>query len=91
MVVDIHGLLAQHVPGRPVGSIVPLGQTPPTATDADLIIRCRVQPASAARSDSVRAEAESLQVAARWSTLPVPEPVFVDTEAGVAHVGWVFG
>ena len=48
-----------------------------------LIIRASKETDPASRSESTRREADLLAVVAELSTLPVPEPIFADLEAGV--------
>ncbi|WP_298322795.1 aminoglycoside phosphotransferase family protein [Haloactinopolyspora sp.] len=82
---DLRDLLARHLPDRPVRSIVQLGRGSDNVVydvDDDLIVRCRIEAADPQRSETIRAEATLLHTVARWSTLPVPEPVFVDVDAG---------
>lgn len=86
MTDEIRALLARNLPGYEVGSVVKLGEGFDHAAyevDGELIVRASKEADPATRSESILREAELLEVVARFSTLPVPEPVFADAEAGV--------
>lgn len=79
-------MLTRRMPGYVVRSIAGLGEGLDNATyevNGELIVRARKETNPASRSESTRREADLLAVVVGLSTLPVPEPVLVDTEAGV--------
>jgi aminoglycoside phosphotransferase (APT) family kinase protein len=83
---EIRALLACHLPGYEVRSITRLGEGLDNAVydiNGELIVRTSKEANHARRSEATRREAELLVVVAELSTLPVPEPVFTDIEAGV--------
>ncbi|MCK2219599.1 aminoglycoside phosphotransferase family protein [Actinomadura sp. ATCC 31491] len=82
MTGDIRALLARHLPGYQVRTIVPLGQGldhTVSEVNGELLIRLP----KAADPEAVRQEAARLAAVAELSPLPVPEVVFADAEAGV--------
>ena len=86
MTDEIRTLLARHLPDREVRSVTSLGEGLDNTTfevDGELVVRKNKKSDPARRAESIRREADLLAVVARISTLPVPEPVFSDPEAGV--------
>ncbi|MGH8774029.1 MAG: phosphotransferase family protein [Jiangellaceae bacterium] len=86
MADDIRAVLARHLPGRSVGTLTRLGEGQDNIAwevDDELIIRRSKQSDPAARADATRREAELLGAVAELSSLPVPELVFADVDAGV--------
>jgi len=82
----IRTLLVHHLPGYEVRSITRLGEGLDNAAyevNGELIVRASKETDPALRSEATQHEAQLLAVAARLSTLPVPEPVFVDAKAGL--------
>jgi aminoglycoside phosphotransferase (APT) family kinase protein len=83
---EIRASLARHLPGYEVCSVARLGEGLDNVSyevNGELIIRASKETDPARRSESTRREADLLAVVAELSTLPVPEPVFADVEAGV--------
>jgi aminoglycoside phosphotransferase (APT) family kinase protein len=83
---EIRALLVHHLPGYEVRSITRLGEGLDNAAyevNGELIVRASKETDPALRCQSTRREADLLATVAGLSTLPVPEPVFADTEAGV--------
>ena len=86
MVDGVRASLAHHLPGYEVRSMVELGKGSDNAAyevNGELIVRASKEADPRRRSEATRREAELLAAVARFSTLPVPEPVFADAEAGV--------
>ncbi|MET7464851.1 aminoglycoside phosphotransferase family protein [Nonomuraea sp. NPDC005501] len=82
MIADIRALLARHLPGHEVRSVVRLGQGLDNVVyevDGELIVRG----AKVADGDATRREAALLAAVRAISPLPVPEVVFSDPEAAV--------
>jgi aminoglycoside phosphotransferase (APT) family kinase protein len=82
----IRTLLGRHLPRYEVRSITRLGEGSDNAAyevNGELIVRVSKETDSALRYQSTQREAQLLAVVAGLSTLPVPEPVFVDAEAGL--------
>lgn len=85
MVDEIRALLAHHLPGYEVHSMAGMGEGSDNAAyevNGDLVVRASKEADPHRRSESTRREAELLAAVAGFSTLPVPEPVFTDAEAG---------
>jgi aminoglycoside phosphotransferase (APT) family kinase protein len=86
-VIDkIHALLMRHLPGYEVRAVARLGEGLDNAAyeiNDELIVRSSKEPDPASRGEAIRREAALLAAVAGLSTLPVPEPIFVDAEAGV--------
>jgi len=86
-VVDgVRASLAHHLPGYEVRSMVELGKGSDNAAyevNGELVVRVSKEADARRRSEATRREAELLAAVTRFSTLPVPEPVFADAEAGV--------
>lgn len=83
---EIRALLSHHLPGREVRSITRLGEGLDNVVhevDGALIVRRSKETDPDQRRELVRREADLLAVLTELSTLPVPELVFVDIEAGV--------
>lgn len=78
-------LVARHLPDVEMESVTPISEGLDNAAyvvNGELIVRLSKTEDIAERSERVRREAALLNVVAPYSTLPVPEVVFVDTEAG---------
>ena len=83
---DIRASLARRLPGYEVRSVEGLGEGLDHAAyevDGSLIVRASKEADHAVRAAATRREADLLAVVAGLSSLPVPEPVFVDPQAGV--------
>jgi aminoglycoside phosphotransferase (APT) family kinase protein len=83
---EIRASLARHLPDYEVRSVARLGEGLDNAAyevNGELIVRASKEADPALRADATRREADLLAAVAGISTLPVPEPVFVDPEAGV--------
>jgi aminoglycoside phosphotransferase (APT) family kinase protein len=83
---EIRALLSRHLPGYKVTSSVKLGEGLDNAAyevNGELIVRASKQADHALRSESTRREADLLATVAGLSTLPVPEPIFMDARAGL--------
>jgi aminoglycoside phosphotransferase (APT) family kinase protein len=83
---EIHALLTRHLPGHEVRSIAKLGEGLDNVAyevNGELILRKSKEAELAIRGESTRREAALLAVVSGLSTLPVPEPIFADVEAGV--------
>jgi aminoglycoside phosphotransferase (APT) family kinase protein len=83
---EIRALLARHLPGYGVRTVAGLGSGANNAAygvNNELVVRASKEADPRRRSESTRREAELLAAVAGFSTLPVPEPVFADAEAGV--------
>ena len=79
-------LLARHLPGHDVRSVRALGEGLDNAAyevNGELILRKSKEADPALRAEATRREAALLAAVAGISTLPVPEPIFADAEAGV--------
>ncbi|HXV93435.1 MAG TPA: phosphotransferase, partial [Pseudonocardia sp.] len=84
--IDVRAVLARHVPGREFRSVTRLGEGQDNVAyevDGELIVRGSKESDPSERGALVRREAELLAAVAELSTLPVPEVVFTDAEAGV--------
>lgn len=82
---EIERLLARRLRGYEVRSLRELGEGLDNAAfevNGEMIVRTSKVPDAARRAESIRREADLLAAAARISTLPVPEPVFSDPDAG---------
>lgn len=83
---EIRALLSRHLPGCEVRSVGRLGKGMDNVAyevNGELIVRKSKEADPAVRSESTRREAALLAMVSELSTLPVPEPVFSDAEAGV--------
>jgi len=83
---EIRALLARRLSGYEVRSISRLGEGLDNAAyevNGELIVRASKKPGPICQADATRREADLLAAVAKVSTLPVPEPVFADAEAGV--------
>jgi aminoglycoside phosphotransferase (APT) family kinase protein len=83
---EIRTLLPRHLPGYEVRSLTMLGEGLDNAAyevNGELIVRASKATDPALRSQATQREADLLAVVAGLSTLPVPEPVFVDAVAGL--------
>ena len=86
MIDEIHALLTRHLPGHEVRSVSKLSEGLENAAyevNGELILRKSKEADLAIRGESTRREADLLAVLSGLSTLPVPEPIFADVEAGV--------
>lgn len=85
MIGDIRGLLARHLPGYGVRSVVGLGEVDHAAFEinGELVVRASKEANPADRAAATWREADLLVAVAELSTLPVPRPVFTDAGAGV--------
>jgi aminoglycoside phosphotransferase (APT) family kinase protein len=86
MIDEIRALLTRHLPNHEVRSIAMLSEGLDNAAyevNGELIVRKSKETDPAIRGESTRREADLLTVLTGLSTLPVPEPVFADVEAGV--------
>ena len=86
MTDEIRALLVPHLPGYEVRSITGLGEGLDNAAyevNGELIVRASKETNPAVRHQATQREAQLLAVVAGLSTLPVPEPVFVDAETGL--------
>jgi aminoglycoside phosphotransferase (APT) family kinase protein len=85
MTDEIRELLARHLPEYEVRSATESGEGLDNVVhevNGELIVRTSKESDPALRADHTRREADLLTAVAEISTLPVPEPVFVDPEAG---------
>jgi aminoglycoside phosphotransferase (APT) family kinase protein len=83
---EIRALLARHLTDYQVRSVAEMGEGSDNAAyevNGELVVRYSKEADPAIRDESTRREAELLAAVAELSTLPVPEPVFADTEVGV--------
>jgi aminoglycoside phosphotransferase (APT) family kinase protein len=83
---EIQTLLTRHLPSHEVRSVAKLSEGLDHAAyevNGELIVRKSKEADPAIRGGSTRREADLLAVLADMSTLPVPEPIFADVEAGV--------
>ena len=83
---EIHTLLGRHLPGYEVRAITRLEEGSDNAAyevNGELIVRASKETDRALRSESTQREAQLLAMVAGLSTLPIPEPVFVEAEAGL--------
>ncbi len=83
---EIRASLTRHLRGYEVRSLAKLGEGSGNVVyevNGELIVRASKETDPASRSESTQREARLLAVVAELSTLPVPEPVFADIEAGV--------
>jgi aminoglycoside phosphotransferase (APT) family kinase protein len=83
---EIRASLARRLPGYEVRSVARLGEGLDNAAyevNGELIVRASKEADPALRADVTRREAALLAAVAELSTLPVPEPVFADPEAGI--------
>ena len=86
MIDEIRALLPRHLPGYAIRSITGLGEGLDNAAyevNGELMVRASKETDPAVRHQATQREAQLLAVVAGLSTLPVPEPVFVDAEAGL--------
>jgi aminoglycoside phosphotransferase (APT) family kinase protein len=83
---EIHASLARHLPRYEVRSVARLAEGLDNAAyevNGELIVRASKETDPTLRADATRREADLLAAVSRLSTLPVPEPVFADPEAGI--------
>lgn len=86
MVDEIRELLTRHRPGYEVRSVVRLGSGLDNLVyevNGELLVRYGMEAGTAKRGETVRREATLLTVLRDLSPIPVPEPAFVDIDAGV--------
>ncbi|WP_214410607.1 phosphotransferase family protein [Sphaerisporangium fuscum] len=82
----VRGSLARHLPGYETRSVAPLGEGLDNVAyevGGELVVRASKEPDPVLRAEAVRREAALLTALSGLSTLPVPEPVFADEEAGI--------
>src|SRR3954471_3436766 len=82
---DVGDVLAEHLPGYRVDSVVLLGEGEDNIAfqvNDELIVRFSKEPDPASRAARVSEEARLLAVVANLSPLPVPEPTFTVAERG---------
>jgi aminoglycoside phosphotransferase (APT) family kinase protein len=92
--VEIRALVARHLPGRDVGSVIVLGQGADNVAyqvDGELVVRVSKDDDPRRRGEAVQREADLLSVVAEFSTLPVPTVVFVDVAEGAFAYRKVLG
>jgi aminoglycoside phosphotransferase (APT) family kinase protein len=85
MTDEIRTLLRRNLPGYKVWSVTKLGEGLDNAAhevNGELIVRTSKEADPALRAEYTRREVDLLTAVAGISTLPVPEPVFADPEAG---------
>jgi aminoglycoside phosphotransferase (APT) family kinase protein len=81
----IRASLARHLPGYEVRSVAGMGEGLDNIAyevNGELIVRKSKEADPVTRSESTRREADLLVVITELSTLPVPQPIFVDVDAG---------
>jgi aminoglycoside phosphotransferase (APT) family kinase protein len=81
----IRASLARHLPGYEVRSVAGMGEGLDNIAyevKGELIVRKSKEADPVTRSESTRREADLLVVITELSTLPVPQPIFVDVDAG---------
>ena len=86
MIEEIQALLSYHLPSHEVRSVAKLNEGLDNAAyevNGELIVRKSKEADPAIRAESTRREADLLALLTGLSTLPVPEPLFADPEAGV--------
>ena len=86
MAEDIRGLMKRHFPGIEIQTVKKLGeglQNVAYEINGELVMRQSNEADNDARAELVGREVALLTAVADLSPLPVPEPLFVDTEAGV--------
>jgi aminoglycoside phosphotransferase (APT) family kinase protein len=84
-VAAIRDLVADHLPGHQVHSVVQVGEGSDNLVyevNGELIVRCSKEPDSAARAAHVDREARLLAAVAGIAPLPIPEPSFTIPERG---------
>lgn len=84
-IADVRDVLAVHLPGHRVGSVVELGAGLDNVVyevDGELVVRFSGEPDPVRRAALVGHEARLLAAVARVCPVPVPEPVFTAAEAG---------
>lgn len=85
MTEEIRTLLARHLPGRKARSVRALGEgldNTAFEVDGELVVRKSKEVDPILRAEAIRREAGLLTAVSGISTLPVPEPVFADPDAG---------
>lgn len=83
---DVRVLVQRHLPGLEIVSVARLGEGEDNVVyqvNEDLIVRASKEPMHERRRGLIRREADLLATVAGLATLPVPEIVFADPEAGV--------
>lgn len=83
---DLRRILASRLPGRQVGTVRRLGQGLDNVAyevDGSMVVRVSKEPDPRQRAAGVVREAELLRTVPAFSSLPVPEVVFVDEAAGM--------
>ncbi len=85
MIDEIRALLSRHLPSHEVRSVAKLNEGLDNAAyevNGELLVRKSKEADPAVRAESTRREADLLALLTGLSTLPVPEPIFADIEAG---------
>lgn len=78
----LHGLLHRHLPELEIRSVIPLGaglDNTAWLVNDEIVVRQANQPDPGA----IRRESALLTIVARYATLPVPEIIFTDPDAGI--------
>lgn len=86
MIDAVRASLARHRPDVEVRSIAALGEGMDNVAyevNGELVVRASKEGDPAARGEATRREAALLATVSAVSPLPIPEPVLVDTEAGI--------
>lgn len=86
MIDEIRALLTRRLPSYEVRSMTRLGEGLDNAAyevNGELVVRASKEADPVRRSELTRREADLLAAVSKLSTLPVPEPVFIDVEAGI--------
>ena len=86
MIDEIRALLIRHLPGYEIRSVAKLGEGLENIAyevNGELVVRASKETDPDRRGESIRREAALLAVVKELSSLPIPEPIFVDVEAGV--------
>jgi aminoglycoside phosphotransferase (APT) family kinase protein len=84
-VAAIRHLVAAHLPGYLVDSVVQVGEGLDNLAyqvDGELIVRCSKEPDPAARAEQVDREVRLLAAVAGIAPLPVPQPSFTIPDQG---------
>jgi aminoglycoside phosphotransferase (APT) family kinase protein len=91
---DVREVLAQHLPGYRVDSVVPAGEGLENVAfevNGELIVRFSTEPDPARRTDLITREADLLATVAGLTPLAVPVPRFTAADAGCLGYGRIPG